>query len=178
MRFSENRPVACVVLALAIAASLIFGGGGALRDQRNEIAAQFSAASESISAELEEMYANANTLMSIAKEYDDADAEYIGELEEALLALSGAQEVGEKYGASQRLSAAVEDMYSNLTGLELDDMDAEDARYKYKNFTSAQLRISHDGYNERASAFNQTLDRFPARILGALNGVKPLGLFR
>lgn len=178
MRFSENRPVACAVLTLAIAASLIFGGGGTLRDQRNAIAMQYAADSESISAELLEMRANANVMASIAKEYADADEAYIAEIDEALTALSEAGEPHEQFEASQKLAAAVENVYSDLSGLGLSDMDAADVRYKYKNFTSAQLRISHDSYNARAAEFNQKLDKFPANLLGALGGVGELSLFQ
>lgn len=178
MRFSENRQIACIVLVLAVAASLVFGGGGALKEWRSEVVRQFEASGESISAELQEMRSNAATLVSIAREYEDANQAYIDEMDAALNALTDAESVHDKYQASIRLSDAVEDCYSDLSGLTLSDMDAQDARYKYKNFTSAQLRISHDGYNEQAAGFNQALSRFPASLLGGLIGLEPLGLFQ
>ena len=178
MRFSENKSIACAALALVIAATLIFGGGGALRDWRNEVSDQFYANRESISAELTEMQTNAGVLISIAREYEDADEAYIADADEALNALSEAGEPGEKFEAAQDLSLAVENLYSDLGGLKLSEMDVSDVRYKYKNFTSAQLRISHDEYNERAAEFNRELQKFPANLLGMLNGVRPLGLYQ
>lgn len=178
MRFSENRKLAFLILAIVVAASLFFGGGGALLDLRDEIVVQYSAGSESISAELTEMRQNADTMASIARKYDDANAEILAEMTAAIQALNEAETVDGQYEASVRLYAAMENCYSDLTGLELSEMDAEDVRYKYKNFNSALLRISHDPYNERAAAFNEELSRFPASLLGSLRGVKPLSLFR
>ena len=178
MRFSENLLIARIVLAAVIVFSLVFGGGGALMDRRIAAEAQFNADSESISAELNEMRSNAVVLSSIAAKYKTADQTFISDLNAAVALLDEAKDVSSKHAASLKLDSAVENVYSNLTGLQLGEMDAQDARYAYKNFTSAQLRIEHDGYNALAEEFNRDLDRFPANLLGALRGVKPLGLFR
>lgn len=178
MRFSENLLIARIVLAAVIVFSLVFGGGGALMDRRIAAEAQFSADSESISAELNEMRSNAAVLVSIANKYDTADKAFIAALNDAVSSLDSAEHIESKHQASLKLDSAVENVYSNLTGLKLGDMDAQDARYAYKNFTSAQLRIEHDGYNALAEEFNRDLGRFPANLLGALRGVEPLGLFR
>ena len=178
MRFSENRTIARIVLALAIAVSLVFGGGGALMDRRASLEEQFSASSESISAELQEMRSNAAVLVSIARKYDEADKKMIGALDEAILALDGAADASAKYQASLALDSAVENLYSDLSGLELGDVDTQDIRYAYKNFTSAQLRITHDSYNQLAAEFNRDLAKFPANLLGSLPGVNPLSPFQ
>ena len=73
MRLTENLLIARIVLAAAIAASLIFGGGGALMDRRTALETQFNASSWSISAELNEMRSNAVVLVSIANKYNTAD---------------------------------------------------------------------------------------------------------
>lgn len=178
MRFSENLTIARIVLAVCIVFSLIFGGGGALMDMRTAAESQFYSNSESISAELNEMRSNAVVLVSIANKYDTADKTFISDLNAAVALLDEAADVSSKHQASLKLDAAVENVYSNLTGLKLGEMDAQDARYAYKNFSSAQMRIEHDGYNELAAQFNQELAKFPANLLGALRGVDPLGLFQ
>lgn len=175
MRFSENQTIAYAVLALAIALSLIFGGGGALMDKRTDVDRVYHAASESISAELHEMRDNAVTLESLAKKYAVDSA---ADLTAAIGVLDSSEGVAAEYAASLQLDSAVEQVYTDLTGVSLSSMDAEDARYKYKNFTSAQLRISHDPYNELAAEFNGQLSAFPANLLGMLRGVKPLELFQ
>ena len=178
MRFSENLLIARIVLAVCIVLSLIWGGGSALMDQRSSAEAQFFANSESISAELSEMRSNAVVLSSIAAKYQTANQSMISDLNAAVALLDGAKEISAKHQASLKLDSAVENLYSNLTGLQLGDMDAQDARYAYKNFSSAQMRIEHDGYNAAASGFNQELSGFPASLLGAIRGVKPLDLFQ
>lgn len=178
MRFTENLMIARIVLVVCIVLSLIFGGGGALNDRKNALEAQFNANSESISAELNEMRSNAVVLVSIANKYDSANQTHISDLNAAVSLLDEATDVSSKHQASLKLDSAVENVYSNLTGLKLNDMDAQDARYAYKNFSSAQMRIEHDSYNELAHQFNQDLGKFPAYLLGMLRGVKPLRLFR
>ena len=178
MRFSENLTIARIVLAACIIFALIFGGGGALMDQRTAAEALFFANAESISAELNEMRSNAVVLSSIAAKYDAANETFISDLNGAVALLDEANEISAKHAASLKLDSAVENLYSNLTGLKLGDMDAQDARYAYKNFSSAQMRIEHDGYNESASAFNKELSGFPASLLGALRGVRALELFQ
>lgn len=178
MRFSENRPLAFGVLALVIVAALILGGGGALMKQRTALESRFDAPSESIGAELREMRTNAAALLGIVNRSTGANADFAAALNTAIESLDRAQNIAEKHAASLQLSTAVENCYQNLTTLSPDDMTAKDARYAYRNFTSAQLRISHDDYNRLAEDFNQKLQGFPAGLIAALRGVKPISLFR
>ena len=55
--------------------------------------------------------------------------------------------------------------------------DPDDFRYKYKNFTSANLRISHDPYNDSAAEFNRLRGGFPARLIASVCGVDELERF-
>jgi hypothetical protein len=176
MRFGENRKIACAVLVVCIIASLLMGGG-ALMKQRTALLTQYNASAYSISAELLEMRANAVRLQGIASKYDAADSSLTAALSNAVAALDAADDVQAQYAASLLLQSAVERCYANLTSLTLSAADTSDARYAYKNFSSAQLRISHDSYNELAAAFNAQLSQFPANVIGALRGVKPLQLF-
>lgn len=176
MRFWENRRIACAVLVVCIIASLLVGSG-ALITQRTALVTQYNASTFSISAELLEMRSNAVRLQGIASKYAAADRDLISALNNAVSALDAAKDVQAQYQASLLLQSAVEGCYSNLTALALSSADTSDARYAYKNFSSAQLRISHDSYNELAAAFNAQLAQFPANVLGTLRGVKPLQLF-
>ncbi len=181
MRFSENRPIAYAVLAVVIIASLIFGGGGALKERRTALVNQYNASSFSISAELMEMRSNAVKIQNIGMKYNAADNKLISSLGDTVSALDAASNAGDvngQYAASLLLSTAVETCYAHLSGLALSDADASDVRYAYRNFTSAQLRITHDSYNTLAAQFNADLARFPANMLGTLCGVDPLGLFQ
>lgn len=178
MRFSENRPLALVVLAAVILAALILGGGGKLMDKRIALEDRFDAPSESIGAELAEMRTNAAALLGIANRIEGANAEFVSALNDAVEEMDRSKKISERHAASLKLSVAVENCYQNLTALSLPEMTAKDVRYAYRNFTSAQLRITHDDYNQQAEAFNRELNAFPASLLAALRGVKPLTLFR
>ena len=146
-------------------------------EKRALVEERFYASKESISAELEEMRTNATSLLSIARKYPSANQEYINELDGALQELTEAGDPAEKYAASARLNSAENHLYANLTSLSLSDADAQDARYKDRNFSSALTRISHDDYNERAAQFNAELGAFPANLLGMLRGVRSLKPF-
>ena len=178
MRLSENLIIARVVLALAVVLALVVGGGNALKDQRGELVAQFSAPSESISAELQEMRSNAAMLVSIAQAYEASSKDCIAGLNDAIAQLDAAEDAAAMYAASLALDSAVENCYSDLSRMTLSENDTADARYKYKNFTSAQLRITHDNYNVLAAEFNSELAAFPANLLAMIRGIKPLSLFQ
>ena len=108
----------------------------------------------------------------------DRRDDVIAALNAAIAQLDAAEDASAMFAASLALDTAVENCYSDLSRLTLSEMDTADARYKYKNFTSAQLRITHDDYNVRAAKFNKDLSAFPARLLGTIRGIRPLSLFQ
>lgn len=177
MKFTENRPIARAVLALVVAGTLVIGGGNALSNQKKAVQAAFSAPSESISAELKEMADNAMVMNSIVANAESADSEKTAAVSAAIDALNSAETIPDRYDAAQTLTAAVEDLYSYGSNLKLSETDADDFRYKYKNFSSALLRISHDSYNEQAAAFNEEKSGFPAGLISALRGVSDADLY-
>ena len=177
MKFTENRPIARAALALIVAGTLIIGGGNALIDQKKAVQAAFSAPSESISAELKEMAENAVVMNSIVANAKGAESEKTDAVSAAIDALNRAETIPDRYDAAQALNAAVEDLYSYGSNLKLSETDEGDFRYKYKNFSSALLRISHDSYNEQAAAFNEEKSGFPAGLISALRGIGDAALY-
>ena len=177
MKLSENRPLACGVLALVIAGSLFIGGGNALSAKAKAVNALFSASSESISAELKELADNAVVMNSIAANAKGANQTFVSAVEDAVEALRQEGTVAAKADAKNALSAAVENLYSNVSNLKLSDKDAEDFKYRYRNYESALLRISHDGYNDEAAAFNAEKSGFPAGLISAVRGIRNADLF-
>ena len=177
MKLSENRPLACGVLALVIAGTLFIGGGNALSSKAKAVDALFSASSESITAELKELGDNAVVMNSIAANAKGVNEAYVTAVTESVDALRDASGVSGKADASHALTAAVENLYSNVSNLKLSDKDAEDFKYRYRNYESALLRISHDGYNDAAKAFNAEKGGFPAGLISAVRGIRNLDLF-
>ena len=177
MKLSENRPLACGVLALVIAGTLFIGGGNALSSKAKAVDALFYASSESISAELKELADNATVMNSIAANAKGVNQTYVTAVTDSIGALRDASSVFASAEASHALTTAVENLYSNVSNLTLSDKDAEDFKYRYRNYQSAQLRISHDGYNDEAAAFNAEKSGFPAGLISAVRGIHDATLF-
>ena len=108
---------------------------------------------------------------------EGADSDKTDAVSAAIDALNRAETIPDRYDAAQALNAAVEDLYSYGSNLKLSETDAGDFRYKYKNFSSALLRISHDSYNEQAAAFNEEKRGFPAGLISALRGIGDAALY-
>ena len=178
MKFTENRPLACVVLVLVILFTLFVGGGNALSAKSKAVETVFNGASESIAAELKELADNAVVMNSIAANVKGANQDYVSAVSGAVEALQGAETIAAKNEASNALKTAVENLYSNVSNLtSLSSADAEDFKYRYRNYQSALLRISHDDYNDAATAFNEEKTGFPASLICAVRGIKDATLF-
>ena len=177
MKFTENRPLASCILALVIVGTLLIGGGNALKSQSQAVETTFSASSESISAELKELADNAVVMNSIAANAAGVNEDYVAAVTDGVDALRAAESVSEKSTASAALTTAVENLYSNASNLSLSDKDADDFKYRYRNYESALTRISHDPYNDEAAAFNREKSGFPAGLICALRGIRDAELF-
>ena len=177
MKLSENRPLACGVLALVTAGTLFIGGGNAIAKKAKAVETTFFSASESISAELKELADNAVVMNSIAANAKGVNETYVTTVTESVEALRAAGDVSGKADASHALTSALEQLYSNVSNLKLSDKDAEDFKYRYRNYESALLRISHDGYNDEAKAYNAEKGGFPAGLISAVRGLHDLELF-
>ena len=172
MKFTENRPLACGILAVVIAGTLFIGGGNALSAKSKAVETTFFAASESISAELKELSDNAVVLSSIAANAKGVNQAQVTAVNDAVDALRAAETISAKADASHDLTVAVENLYSGASNLTLSDKDAEDFKYRYRNYESALLRISHDGYNDEAAIFNNEKSGFPAGLISAVRGIR------
>lgn len=180
MRIKENRPLAYIVLAAVVISCTLLSGGIRLKSARKAALSPFFAASESISADLTELGDNAYVLLGIAKNYPQLDEALLDDTQAAIDELRAAQEerdIPRMYQASRDLTDCVEDLYTAGGKLTMQGNDADDFRYKYKNFSSANLRIAHDPYNDAAAAFNEQRSGFPAALIAAICGIAPLGAF-
>ena len=183
MRLSENRKLATVVLIVCILASTILFGGGGLRNERYDIMQVFSDGTDtslsvrhSMEAYLQRCAERANALAEQGVKLGE-DAALIDEVRAAAEATEQSGEaLDERHTAYQRLVPAVEALYTALEqGHSADEL--VDARLAYNDFKGAVNLIQNDQYPVMASAFNRKLEKFPANLIGALFGVKPLNTF-
>lgn len=181
MAFKDNRPLAWTILAAVVVGCTLISGGSGLAKERRTASDSFFAAGESISADLKELGDNAYVMLGIAQRYPDFfEEELFADVQEAIDDLRGAQSEGDvqqMYAASCALTDCVEDLYTAGSNLEMQGSDSEDFRYKYKNFSSANLRISHDPYNDAANGFNRLRAGFPAGLIGSICGIDELTPF-
>ena len=128
-------------------------------------------------SELKELADNATVMNSIAANAKGVNQTYVTAVTDSIGALRDASGVFASAEASHALTTAVENLYSNVSNLTLSDKDAEDFKYRYRNYESALLRISHDGYNDEAAAFNAEKSGFPAGLISAVRGIHDATLF-
>lgn len=181
MRFSENRPLALGILALCVILSLTLSGGGALKNQRDDVANIFyygaSGDGLCIDRDLTVRSEAAYNLASTAALYQGIDAALVANAKDAGNALAAAATIEEKAAKNEACQRAVEDLYTALDNAPLSEPDRAFAYKQYKEFQSRKDTISRDPYNQKAEEFNDALSGFPARFVGGLIGVRALSLF-
>lgn len=183
MRFSENRVLAWVVLALAILFSVSFSGGGAMRDIRYATEQVFVSGARndglSISNDLDVLAQKAGVLVSIAKSYLPGGSDVVNKAEQAANALRESSGAASRFEAYAATTGAIEDVYTQLQNAPMSEKDRTDALKAYKEIESRTDTVNRNKneYNTPASQFNQGLERFPASLVSKLARVEPLPLF-
>lgn len=169
LTWKENRPLAWLVLALAVAAG-VFGIGTwkvrgvadvALDYYRQNMAADFTARETA-----------AQTILGIAEEELGADDAKVQTAAAALAESQAAATPGEKYAAGTKLETALGIVYNALPQAARDPQKSA-AQLAWSEFVSRTDILSHSmqQYNTYAAAAQKTLQGFPASLLAKLAGV-------
>lgn len=176
----KNRTVAVGITIVVVILSTLLGSHRSMAAMAYPIERYFIEGSEgySIQRDLDTRVGLAKNLLIIAErnlgEYDLA----VAELESAIQEMEQAKTVKEKAVANQQLTAATDRM--NLV-LEECVLSNTDERYRIQirtDLASYNQTISHDRYNELATAYNdEVLGKFPANVLKLVNGVSELETF-
>ena len=179
-----NKKIAIAAMILMIAFSIPLGGYRSLNKLYKEVNRTFYQGVDGdglgIENDLNNRIDNSFNLVTIAKKYIDAEAEVIKNTLAAREALVNSKSISEKYKANLRLTEAVEELYTALgdESLNLSEQDKTYRRSLYSNLTSRNDTISHDGYNDKAASFNNTLEEFPASTIARFLGINKAELFR
>lgn len=131
----------------------------------------------SIQHDLDDRFEESLKLVKIAQKYPSIDSKYIDDVMYARDSLKNAETIKEKSKANSELDAAVFALYNELGTQELSDLDKEYRISSYGTFNSYGDTISHSSYNSIARRFNDTLNKFPASLLGKLTGIHELDTF-
>ena len=183
MDLFKKRRTALTVLALAVVFSVLFGSYRSLSALRRDAAVVFAQGEKgdglSIDHDLSQRVQLANNLITVAGRYFDANDPLLANVQTAGEALSAAGSPSEKFDANTELDTAFWALSGAMEGQSLSQQDAKYRARLGDDFRSRDATISHDAYNRLAAEFNEkTLGVFPANVLGAATGVKPLELYR
>ncbi len=180
-RTLSYRAALCV-MAVMIVFAVLLGGGRSLRALRDGVEEIFWNGADGdgigIGSDLGKNTSDAVNLLSVARGYD-VSADALAELEAALDAMDAAgRDINALYAANAELTGCVTAVYEDLGRQPLSERDEGYRQSLYHNILSRSDTMGRDPYNEQALAFNQTLTRFPANLLGAATFVQPVPLFR
>ena len=173
----NNRAVAAILCALVIAVSSVVGAGASLSGLRRQTEAVFSSPRVGIQGDLNEISAQAFNITVIAGRYLQQDYIGVTSVHAKRDALIHAATPRENHRAAEELLVAVNMLSRTLESLELSAQDRDLLASCLIEINSRVAFISASGYNQAALRFNQTLEQFPANILGRASGVRPLELY-
>lgn len=181
MRFSENRLIAWIALALVVVLSISLSGGKAMKDMRYEAERMFYDGAEndglSIDNDLKMRANSVALLLSIAKSYLPENSQSLQEADAAYAELSAAREIPARHAANERVTRAVENLYTSLEKQSLSEHDKLSAYGAYKEIQNRGYTININTYNVKAREFNNSISKFPANIISQFTGVDALVLF-
>ena len=172
---ARKRPLANIVLGVAILVSVFGIGGAQLKGRQNAVLAQYNATNEYDQGIQNDLAAQANAAASLVRQAQKV----LGEDNDAA---AGVQAVVDRlqqppadpadaHAANQALFSAVDGLYQTAkdraSGETLDRIEE-----LYAEFTSRQATIDRaaGAYNQAARDYNAMAGGFPANLVGALGG--------
>ena len=184
MDILQNRIVAGFLCLLIIIVFSVVGVASTLMPMRAQVTELFHTGERGapgVASDLSEISAQAFNLTVIAGRYLAPEypgtARVLNARENLTQSMQGRFSPREMRRAKDELIGAAQILESSLNGLELTAQDQNLMATVMVEINSRSNLISQSSYNQAAFAFNQSLGRFPANILGPAAGVRPLELF-
>lgn len=177
-----RRPAAARLIAAALALVAVVGLGGAkLAAEAADTAALYETGvrgdGASIASDLDAAANAAANILTLADSLLGAEDALVTEARAALDGLNAAEGPAAQYAANARLASAVDALYQQLVPAAEAAGRADALQTQWSEFLSRQDIIRHDGYNEAARGFNETLGGFPAVVLGRVWRIEEVELF-
>ncbi len=181
MRFSENRKVAFVLLAVCVLVSVFGLGGMSLARERGKVMTVYDRGTDpslstrhSMDAYLDSSAESAQLMVSEAELHIGASqlTESVSELA-ARVADSG---VDARYEAYTELKSAVDKLYNAMySAVKADDF--KNFKIAYDDFWGYDDLIHHDDYSRLAAGYNGLIGSFPGGLVAGLTGQGTLNTF-
>lgn len=181
MKYLKDKKTAVIVTSIVVLFSILYGSHNSLIKLKNQVTEVFfngeNGDGKGIDSDLEYISDECYNLTVVAGRYMDKKDERIQDILNNRDILNEADTPGEKFKAKDKLIESAENLYNDLVTMDLNEKDQYYRDSFPVNVESRELIISHNSYNDKARAFNQTLKKFPANILGTVTFVKPQELY-
>jgi len=179
-----------LIAILMVVIAIFIGTRGSLMKLRNEALGYFTDGDPSnsldygIQYDLNEKVSFAGHLITISKRYGvDENDSFIKNIKTDCEKLQGNADPNVKFRYNEQLTqdayALVQYLQDMMDAGEIDitDSDIDLIAGAIVDMESADKRMGHSVYNDKARAFNQTLSAFPTNVTRLIAFVKPLTLF-
>jgi len=182
MRFSENRKVACVVLALSVLVSIFGLGGMGLARERSKVMAVYDRGTDanqttrhSVDAYLDSAAENAALMASEAGLHMEASPliDNVAQLGQKVATESDTHARNEAFTA---LKTAVDQLYDAMYKAARGD-DFKNFKVAYDNFWENVNMIKYDDYGKLAASYNDLISGVPGGLVAGITGQGALSTF-
>ena len=182
MRFSENRMVAFVVLAVCVLISIVGFGGMGLARERNRVLTVYDRGSDpsqttrhSVDAYLDSAAENASLMASEARLHMEGSPaiDTVADLAEKV---ASEADTNARYEAFSALKTAADKLYDAMYGA-VSGSDFTNFKVAYDNFWESANRIKYDDYTKLAASYNSLISGFPGGLVAKITGQGPLNTF-
>ena len=181
MRFSENRVIAWIVLAVCVIGSVIGLGGAAMAREREKIMEVFYDGSDSKSTARHSMDAYLDRAEECAQIMANEAELHLGanaEAQQMFDALAGDDsDLDARFAAYQQLQALSDRLCNAMYAANLPEKDYTAFKTAYDDFWGMDKYIRVDEYRALAADFNDGLKGFPAGLVCGIFGVDVLNTF-
>lgn len=181
MQRFQNRSTAVVITAVVVLLSILIGAGISLGGLRRDAERVFEYGSDGgwrgIEYDLREVASGGYNLIEIAERYLGENDVRIAAVEREISAVHSARKPGSLHAAAEELRAAISGLDLAMRELDLNDEEEALRQKTLANIEASYRRVDRSEYNAAATAFNETLEAFPANVLSGVVGVKPLELY-
>lgn len=182
MRFSENRKIAFVVLAVCVLGSIFGLGGMGLAKERGKVLTVYDRGADttlstrhSVDAYLDDAAENAKLMASEAGLRMEASPaiDTVAELAEKV---ANEADTNARYEAFTSLKTAVDKLYDAMYG-QVTGTDFTNFKVAYDNFWEDVNKIKYDDYSKLAAQYNDLISGIPGSLVASVTGQGALNTF-
>lgn len=179
LTYKKKRRIAWIVTSVIAILSVFILGGWKLSNKCEKVEEYFFNGKNgfSIANDIDVRVECGYNLLTVSDRLS-LDTNAVDELRSALADTQNALTIREYYKANEALTFAFDSLYTQISQSEADESVKRLAAKQADEFSSRLKTIQKDPYNEKALAFNEELNHFPANLIAFLSGTDPVDLFR